>query len=460
MTVQRILAIAGLTWKAAFRFRVFWVLAVLLMGSVIALPLMLKDDQTARGFIQIMLTYTLGVVTVLLGMATLWISCGTLARDVDDCSMQLVAVKPIARWEVWLGKWLGIMAVNALLLALSGTCVYGLIMWRSRQLAPEQQAVLRSEVLVARGSLREEPPDIERQTDQVLKDRLKDVAPGELNLKRVRDTVREQVKAYNQVVPPNRLRRWQIHLGLRKDLLRDSPMTMRLKFFAANTNTFGTYLGVIEVGPPDSPARRSLSQRLAPDTHHEISIPPNLWDEHGVLTVDFQNRDSVSLLVPLDDGMEILYREGGFALNFARGLGIIFCWLALLTTVGLSASSFLSFPVAAFCSVSLLLVGFSTGSLSYAIEYGSALGMNEESGASAHSALDVVLIPLFKALVGVFSLTQSFSPVDSLSTGRSITWVQLGLAFCQIVVLLGGSLGVFGIIVFNRRELATAQGNQ
>ena len=45
-------------------------------------------------------------------------------------------------------------------------------------------------------------------------------------------------------------------------------------------------------------------------------------------------------------------------------------------------------------------------------------------------------------------------------TGRSITWGQLAQAFGQIVLLLGGIIGGIGIAVFNRRELATAQGNQ
>jgi len=48
--------------------------------------------------------------------------------------------------------------------------------------------------------------------------------------------------------------------------------------------------------------------------------------------------------------------------------------------------------------------------------------------------------------------------VESLSSGRSITWEQIGLAAAQIVGLLGGILSLFGILVFNRRELATAQG--
>src|SRR6266516_7210310 len=130
---------AMLTWKAAFRFRLFWVLTGLLLGSVVVLPLLLKDDGTARGFTQILLTYTLSAITGLLGLATLWLACGTLARDIEECQMQVVAVKPIARWQIWLGKWLGIMALNAALLALAGGSVYALLLWRANRLPSEQQ---------------------------------------------------------------------------------------------------------------------------------------------------------------------------------------------------------------------------------------------------------------------------------------------------------------------------------
>ena len=68
---------------------------------------------------------------------------------------------------------------------------------------------------------------------------------------------------------------------------------------------------------------------LAPDTFHEFEIPPDLFDDTGMLTVMFVNPNQTQLVFPLDDGMEVLYPEGGFGLNFARGLGIIFCWLAL-----------------------------------------------------------------------------------------------------------------------------------
>ena len=100
--MQRILAIAWLTWKAALRFKLFLVIAVLLIGAVVGLPLVIQDDGTAQGFTQIILTYTLSVITVLLGISTLWLACGTLARDIEECQMQVVATKPVARWQIWL----------------------------------------------------------------------------------------------------------------------------------------------------------------------------------------------------------------------------------------------------------------------------------------------------------------------------------------------------------------------
>jgi hypothetical protein len=74
-----------------------------------------------------------------------------------------------------------------------------------------------------------------------------------------------------------------------------------------------------------------------------------------------------------------------------------------------------------------------------------------------HSALDIVAIPVFRAVLDVINLAKDFSPIDALSTGRSVSWGELGRAFGQIVLLLGGSIGLIGIIIFSRRELATAQ---
>src|SRR5260370_10580019 len=461
--MQRVLAIAWLTWKAAIRFRLFLVISVLLLASVVALPLLIKDDGTAQGVTQILMTYTLSAVSALLGLSTLWVSCGTLARDIEECQIQVVAVKPIGRWQIWLGEWFGILSLNAVLLALAGGSIYGLVLWRASRLPPEEQRVLRSEVLVARGSVKPSSmeKDIDDETDRRLKERLQKTQVEGVNLKEARKQIREQVKSEAELVPNSYTRVWEIDLGLARRDAVNKPLQLRFKFNTADLLNTGTYDGVWLVGRPGKTKYwRSEVMSLAPDTFHEFQVPPNLFDENGVLTVQFLNPNSMALLFPGDEGMEELYPQRGFGLNYFRGLGIIFCWMALLSALGLAAASFLSFPVAAFLSLGVLGIVLTSGTMDNAVSQGTIADYNAEKGSKGWSPADVVVIPAFKAILKLIALAKDFSPIDSLSTGRSISWEQFGLAFGQIVLLLGGGLAVFGICIFTRRELATAQGTQ
>ena len=457
---KRINAVVRLTIKAAFRYRLFWVLLALLIGGVIGLPVLIKDDGTARGFTQILLTYTLALITALLGFTTLWLACGTLARDIEEAHIQVVAVKPVARWQIWLGKWIGIVVLNSALLGLAGGSVFFLLKWRASRLPPDQQRVLQNEIFVARASQKEARVDLRSDVESVLKERIKASPVTTLDVPILRKQIEEQMKAGLQIVQPNYLRRWTIDFGLKRRFLQNQPLFVRYKFNAAQTNASGTYLGLWEVGPPDTDRRApSRPMSVSADTFHEFAIPSSFMADDGKLTLDFINRNDTALLFPIDDGLEVLYRDGGFGLNFCRGLGIILCWLGLLAAVGLMAASFLSFPVAAFFSLTVLVVGLSSGTLSRVLEEGSVMGVNHETGvADSKSVVDFVMLPLFRGLLHVITLVEGFSPIDSLSTGRSITWGSLGSAFAQVVLLVGGLFALIGIVIFTRRELATAQG--
>lgn len=461
--MQQLFAIISLTWKAAFRYKLFWVIAALLVGAVVGLPIMLKDDGTAEGFAQILITYTLGAVTALLGMCTLWLACGTLARDVEECQIQMVAVKPVARWQIWLGKWLGLVTLNAALLALAGGCIFGLLEWRAHRLPPELKAKLQNELLVARASAREDSKDaeIDSETDQILAERKKKGKLEGVDLNSARAQLREQVKASYQVVEPGFYRRWVIHLGSARDELLDKPLFLRVKFNTAKYTgrTDETFWALWLVGiPKKTGLYEPPPMSFTADTFHEFPIPPGLLDEKGDLTITYRNANDAALLFPLEDGMEVLYRQGGFALNYVRGLGIILSWMALLAALGLAAASFLSFPVAAFVALAMLVICFSSGTMANAVSEGTIMGYDSENGRNGHSPIDYVVMPVFRGMLEVINLVRGFSPIDSLSTGRAITWEQLGLAVGQIVVLMSGLLAAFGIFVFSRRELATAQG--
>jgi hypothetical protein len=431
---------------------------------VVGLPLVIEYDGTAQGFTQIILTYTLSAITGLLGLSTLWLACGTLARDIEECQIQVVVTKPIARWQIWLGKWLGIVTLNAVLLAIAGTCVYGTLMHRAGKLSVEVQKTLHEEILVARGSAKEknDPAEIEAETERVLQSRLKSSAVEKIDLPEVRKQIREQVKAALQIVPPSYERTWKIDLSSVKEQLVGKPLQLRVKFNSAQKSASGTFGALWMVGdPPKTKSwRTDAPMSLAPDTFHEFTIPADLFDANGMLTVTFANPNDNALLFPLEDGLEVLYPDGSFTANFARGLGIIFCWMALLAALGLMAASFLSFPVASFFALAMLAVVFCSGTLAESVNSGSVAAGNEETGLAGHSVMDVVLIPAFKGVLNVISLVKNFSPVDALSSGRTITWLELGTAFTQVVLLVGGFFAVIGIVCFNRRELAAEQGTQ
>jgi hypothetical protein len=141
-------------------------------------------------------------------------------------------------------------------------------------------------------------------------------------------------------------------------------------------------------------------------------------------------------------------------------MGIIFCWMSLLAAVGLAAASLLSFPVATFVTLGLLALVLSSGTISSVVSEGRYFAYNAEQGLAPPSILDRTIVQSFRGMLILINMVKDFSPVDALSRGRSIPWSELGRAFAQIVLLMGGIVSGIGIFIFNRRELATAQGTQ
>ncbi|HTA31377.1 MAG TPA: ABC transporter permease subunit, partial [Candidatus Cybelea sp.] len=437
--MNKIATILGLTWKAAFRYRLFWILCALLAAAVVGLPVLIKDDGTAQGMVQILLTYTLSSTAALLGFATLWLSCGTLARDVEECQMQMVAVKPIARWQIWLGKWLGLLSLNAVLLALAGAAIFFLLHWRAGRLPPDQQKILRDDIFVSRASARERIPDLTADIDANMKRLVKDPSTmSGFDQAELRKQVTEALKSRYTDLAPGMAHTIVIDLHSLQDRLRNRQLQLRVKFQIAVPTAENEYTTFWRIGPPNSTRQIEFPERFPADSFQIFPIPPNLLDDQGKLWIEVGNPNGENLTFPLGEGIELLYPESTFAINFGRGLVIIFCWLALLASIGLAAASSFSFPVAAFVSLAVLFIGLSSGTVATVVEQGTITGYDAASGGYGHTVVDYLVVPIFRGALKIINLVQDFSPIDSLSSGRSIRWGQLGLAVLQIVVVLGG----------------------
>ena len=117
------LAIVKLTCRSSLRSNVFRLLLVLLILSVILIPNTIRGDGTAQGFIQLILQYSLGFVAFILSVSAVWISCSEVCSDVETGQLHMIAVKPISRIAVLLGKFCGVLAVHGILLIVASAVV-------------------------------------------------------------------------------------------------------------------------------------------------------------------------------------------------------------------------------------------------------------------------------------------------------------------------------------------------
>lgn len=456
--MSRIWSIALLTLRAAIRSRFLLVFLILLVLIVGALPLMIQHDGTAKMLTQVMLTYSLAVLSAMLGGATLWLACGALAREIGECQMQLVVTKPIARWQVWLGKWLGIALINVLILTVAGVVIHSLVRWHGRSLNPDQQAILQKEVLVARAVLREPPTDRAPEIERIFQQRMQAEGGRNLDPKLVRQAVVEQVQKWDELTPPFRMRVWEIPLGRYARVAPGHHMHLRVKFQSSDAAyekpdyEVHWFVGRRETG-------RIWQKRvyMSHDKFREIEVPANLVDAKGILRIEAHNYNQATLRFPLNEGLELLVHDGGFGPNLARGMGVLLFWLLLLAALGLAASGIMTFPVATFFTLTMLIVASSSGLVTDIVREGTVGGLDHETGDAADLILDPVLVPLFRVLGGILSLAQGVSPIERLSTGRSLLWEEVGALFFRVVVLLGGCVAAAGIAAFNRRELALHQ---
>ncbi len=167
-----VLAVARNVLAEAVRMKISIVFIVLLILLLSTTPSLLNDEQPLRYRVQNWLQYGTGLSFVVLALLTLFFSTATVAFEQRDKVIWQTMTKPVRAWEYILGKWSGVVALNAVLLTVTASGVYLFTEYLRRQPAhgeiayqvdysgqitrgfPERQTedrrLLESQVLVAR----------------------------------------------------------------------------------------------------------------------------------------------------------------------------------------------------------------------------------------------------------------------------------------------------------------------
>ena len=169
--MSSVFAIAHIALRAAFRSRLVVTMIIVLAVVNIVLPLTVKDNGTIASKVQVLVSYTLVFSQGILAIATLWSACAAVSTEIQDQNIHLVVSKPVARLQVWLGKWLGLLMMNALLLLITGLTVYGLLRFQTRSsvISEEDQIELQEQILISRQQVRPVLPDVDTPAREQLR---------------------------------------------------------------------------------------------------------------------------------------------------------------------------------------------------------------------------------------------------------------------------------------------------
>ena len=446
----RILAIASLAIRAAIRSRLLVFLLLLLLGAVIGLPLTVQGDGTPEGHVRIVLGYTMGFASVVLSLTALWSGALTISREVADKQIQMVCSKPVSRFEIWLGKWLGLVAVHATLLAVSAVATYATLQasLNSNRFTEAQRAHLRTEVLTARRPQKPPLPDVEANARAILKDRLDhQQLPEGMSPDKALQNLRQELTVQSLIVAPGGQLEWTFTLP--PDLPPDAELRLKYRF-SASTMSLATVQGTWRAGK----LFRAMVTNT-PSVTHTLSLPASSADGNPTLRVRYlnDNPEPVTLVFPPANGVELLLPAGTFPANFARAVLMVFLRLALFCAIGITAGTLFSTPVAVLMSLAAVIF-VQAGSYISTLTQEERLTPWSVLGQTEPGIGDHLLRLLFRFIDLLMAPLQTGSPMDQAAIGLIVEPFGVARAFLIQVVLYSGLLAFLSTFVFNRRELA------
>ncbi len=476
---RQILAVAHTVIKEASRSRISLVFIVLLLIILPLLPVWLDSEAPLRYQIQTFISRSMGATFFLAAMMTLFLACATVAFEIRDRQIWQLMTKPLARANYLLGKWLGVVTVNLILLTVSGISTFTFVQYlRARPVAPGMEGQLdalavRTEVLTAR---MQRLPDYDTLDGTQLSNRVEQVVARDPDLsqleevplstiRKIRADLQEAFLLGQRTIPPQFYREYVFH-GLDRPRRENEPVTLRYRFHILRSDEHETYQAIFWFNDDRNVAVR---RNYVPTMSHVLTIPPQLIQEDGTLKISVFNpfvpspemQGLGAINFELED-FEVLYKVGDFEANFVRAILINWVKLAFLAMLGISASTFLSFSVACLLSFTIFVAGsmgpYLADSLS---QWYPPLTSQMDWGNFAlvlRWAFQWFIKIIAESLVWSLSGFGEISATRRLVEGKFISWFEVIVGFFKLVVIWSGvALGV-GLLVIKNRQLAIYSG--
>jgi hypothetical protein len=451
--MNRIWAVATNTIKQAMRMKIAAVFIILLVVLLPTIGLTTTGDGTLKGQLQTFVSYGMSLTSFLLCLLTIIVSIYSLTSDIDQKQIYTVLTKPIRRHELVLGKLLGVILLDVVLLILFSSIIYTLTIYPLKFTATNeaQRIQAENEFFTARIDLTPVEVDV---TNEVLDAYKKLVASGQLS--EFGDVSREKIIA--ELTNQKQLQRRAAAVGY--DLLWEfnnvrpvdpnGSLFVKFKYdisgvSPSDVSIYGRWLvGDWQCIRYGVQSETPIYDRILPHsvrTFHEIEINTAVVPKDGHLAVGFLNVPTNDTVIIFSEDPKVLYKAGTFTANFIRAALLILFRLIFLACLGILSAAYLSFPVAIMLS---LVIFFTASFSSFFIESFDYLG----------ESLSVIYRYTVRPLVLLMPQFDKFNPTKFLVSGQYLSWLLLAKAAFFLVCIKAVLLLLLGLLIFSFREIA------
>lgn len=479
-----VLAIARNVVNEAVRMKVSLVFIIVLIIGLAALPGMLQENTPLRYRVQNFLQYGMGGAYTLTAILVLFLSAATLAIEQRDKVIWQTMTKPVAAWQYILGKWLGVITVAAVLLAVSSTGVFLFTQYLRNQRAggevqpfvadtqnptqfSEDRFVLEYQVLSGRETINPTlSMDVQNSIDAEVGARLKkaDDARKENPKAEVPEVARvykevaqEKLKDFLSIAPNDFEGKPYVFTQMQAAKKLGMPMACRYKINAGNNDPSDQYKVTFLIGEGSAGRVRTETTNLGQAMTFPV-YPMDINDD-GELHLRVYNGDVLNrrpnpqtIQFTIGDGLQISHPVVSFATNFMHAVLVLWFKLVFLSIIAITCATFLSFSVSCLVAFAVFAIAETAKVLAKSVESFSTTDNNNQS-----IWYKEVISQVAENIAWSFKTYADLAPTSALVEGKYLPGSQV---FVVGVFLLGISAVLFalGSFIFRQRELATYSG--
>jgi hypothetical protein len=455
--MRSIWAVAINTLKQAVRMKIAAAFIILLIVLLPAMGVSMTGDGTLKGKLQTFVSYGFSLTNLLLSLLTIIVSVYSLTSDIQQKQIYTVLTKPVRRFQLLLGKLLGIILLNVALLVLFSALIYAIAIYTPKfyKASQDELARAKNEFFTARAGLIPPEVDVKQEVEDTYK-RLEetgqlppDVSDNKVLRENYINDLTKNIKSSKRSVVVGHDLVWEFSnvklldpsqsffIRFKYDVSVNPPDLQIFGRWFAGDDRQVKYGGKVET-PIYTFDRKDLIR-----TPHEIEVPADALAEDGYLAVGFFNvpLNNTVVIFPPEDGLEVLYKADTFTANFIRAVLLTFFRLFFLACLGILASTFLSFPVAILFCLAIFFTGTISGFCLESFDY---LSKNLSSIYSYTIRPLVQLLPQF----------DKFNPSKFLVPARLLSWSFLARVVFSLICIKSLLLWLASLLIFNYKEIA------